>query len=121
MASYRELLSCIREGLSAREIMAELELPPNKLRRMLNASHLATELEVEEELAGRLVLHRAAMDVSVLVDRLRELAMEGTGETARKACLALLGEGMRLVHARQAAMVVAEMEEGSGLLTPVGC
>ena len=46
MASYRDLLDCIRQGLSAQEIMTQLSLPPNKLRRMLNASNLATELAV---------------------------------------------------------------------------
>ena len=72
---------------------------------------------MEEDLAGRLVLYRATMDVPVLIDRLRQLALEGTGETARKACLALLGEGMRQVHARQAE--VATMNAGPGMLDPL--
>ena len=119
MARYNELLSCIREGLSAQDIMDQLKLAPNKLRRMLNAKLLASELEMEEELAGRLVLHRTAMDVSVLSGRLRQIAMEGTGETARKACLALLAEGMRLVRARQPSAEFASEDEGSDMLSPL--
>jgi len=100
MASYRELLTCIRDGLTARDIMEGLKLPPNKLRRMLNAGALARELATEEQLARRLVMHRVAMDVPTLMGRLRELALEGSGETSRKACLALLNEGMQLLQSR---------------------
>jgi hypothetical protein len=102
MASYRELLTCIRDGLTARDIMEGLKLPPNKLKRMLNAGALARELATEEQLARRLVMHRVAMDVPMLMGRLRELALEGSGETSRKACLALLNEGMHLLQSRVA-------------------
>ena len=94
MPTYKDLLKCILDGLSPQEIMERLDVCPARLRKMLAGKNLATRLAAEAELARQIVRHRTAADVHVMAGKLREIAFGEKSETARKACLALLAEGL---------------------------
>jgi hypothetical protein len=95
MANYRDLMKCIQRGLSVTDILDELNIQLNHLERMLQTQALERALTLEEHLIARVVRHRLAMDVAVMANRLREMALDGSGETSRKACLSLLAEGLK--------------------------
>jgi hypothetical protein len=95
MANYRDLMKCIQAGMNVTEILDELHIQLNHLERMLQTKALDRALMLEEHLLARVVRHRLAMDVAVMATRLREMALEGSGETSRKACLSLLAEGLK--------------------------
>jgi len=94
MATYKDLLKCIRTGLSPQEIMDRLDVCPSKLRTMLAGKKLANRLAAEAQLARQIVRHQTAADVQTVAAKLREIAFGEKSETARKACLALLAEGL---------------------------
>lgn len=93
MATYKDLLKLMQQGLSAEEVMLRLDVCPSKLRRMLRSEKLIDQLTVQEELAQRIARHQTATDVQTMTAKMREIALGETTETARKACLALLAEG----------------------------
>lgn len=93
MATYKDLLKLIQQGLSAEEIMLRLDVCPSKLRRMMRSEKLIDQLAVQEELARQIVRHQTASDVQTMMAKMRELALGEKTETARKACLALLTDG----------------------------
>jgi len=99
MATYDELARLIRRGLTAEEIIERLGVEPARLRRMLKGKRLARRLALIEEVALRVAAHRTAGRVAEMTERLVELAYSDKSETARKACVALLGEGIRIMEA----------------------
>ncbi len=95
MANYRDLMKCIQAGMSVTEILDELHIQLNHLERMPQTKALDRALALEEHLLARVVRHQLAMDVATMAKRLREMALDGSGETSRKACLSLLAEGLK--------------------------
>lgn len=95
MPSYKELMKLIRQGKSPAEILEEMPMPPSRLRRMLNGKRMQALLKLEEEIAAELVCHNTATGIFAVAERLNELTKAQNAETARKVCLALLGEGLR--------------------------
>ncbi|MDY6914304.1 MAG: hypothetical protein SVT52_07610 [Planctomycetota bacterium] len=96
MPSYKELLELIRDGRSTREIFASFSpMWPSRMRRLLASKRLRKALELEESLAATVVGHRTATGVAGVAERLFELAESEKDETARKACIDLLKEGLQ--------------------------
>jgi len=98
MASCDDLARLIRGGLTAEEIIERLGVRPSRLRRMLNCERLRRRLDLTEEVALRVAAHRTAGRVAAMTERLVELAYGDKSETARKACVALLAEGSRIIE-----------------------
>ena len=98
MASYKDLLSLIRKGTRGEEILRRLNVPPSRLRRLLGSKRLWQALKLERELSSIVIAHSAAGSVKDMVDRLVSLAHSESEETSRKACLAMVAEGLRCVR-----------------------
>ncbi len=94
MASYKDLLTAIRQGRSPREIIEQLRLNPSQTQRLLNCKALHRHLRMEEQIAAMIVSHETAAAAHLVVRKLLELLDSGSAETARKVCLALLNEAM---------------------------
>ena len=108
MIRFQELVKLVHDGASAAEILAKYPRDHARLRRLINSRRFRDALALQESLAGVMAMHRTAVNVDRMVQRLGELAAEGTGETARKACLALLNEG--LLAMRQGGLAEAQSE-----------
>ncbi len=98
MATCDDLARLIRCGLTAEEIIQRLEVPPSRLRRMLGSKRLRRRLSLTEEVSLEVASHRTAGRVGAMTERLVELAYGDKPETARKACVALLAEGIRIME-----------------------
>jgi len=98
MAGYKDLLALIRKGTRGAEILRRLDIPPSRLRRLLGSKRLWQELKLERELSSIVIAHSAAGSVKDMVDRLVSLAHSESEETSRKACLAMVAEGLRCVR-----------------------
>ena len=94
MASYKDLLTAIREGRSPREIIEQLRLNPSQTHRLLNCKTLHRHLRMEEQIAAMIVSHETAAAAHLVVRKLLELLDSGSAETTRKVCRALLNEAM---------------------------
>ncbi len=101
MATRYEILRQIREGKTADQIMSQFHGHLPELKRVMSTRSFRKQLEAERELAAMLAAHRTAVGATEFTDRLAELANGPNGETARKACLALLSEGMKLTRKTQ--------------------
>jgi hypothetical protein len=85
MASYKDVLKLIQEGKTPLEIMAAIPGPPSKLRRILQSSHFAADMEFERLMSVRMGKHRLAVSLHHLIQRRLELVDGEDSETARKA------------------------------------
>jgi len=94
MTGYKQVLQWIREGKTPEQIMKRFDGQPSQLRRILKSKRLREALELDEMLAGAVAIHKTAAGVSHVAARLAELAEGSNPETARKACLSLLSEGI---------------------------
>ncbi len=117
MPSYKDLMKLIRAGLSPEEIMARLDVWPSQMRRMLTSQRLMEELALQERLAREIVRHQTASGVHTVAAKLREIAFGERTETARKACLTLLAEGLR---GGDEAPAADHSADPMALLTPAG-
>lgn len=121
MPTHKDLVKLIRAGLSPQEIMDRLDICPSKLRRMLAGKKLANRLAAEVQLARQIVRHQTAADVQTVAGKLREIAFGEKTETARKACLALLAEGLGCYageNASPAAEAVGPNADPLAMMTP---
>lgn len=94
MTGYKHVLQWIREGKTPEQIVKRFDGQPSQLRRILQSKRLREALELDEMLAGAVAIHKTAAGVSHVAARLAELAEGSNPETARKACLSLLSEGI---------------------------
>ena len=108
MATCDQLARLIRRGLTAEEIIELPEVPPSRLRRMLNSKWLRRRLSLTEEVSLEVASHRTAGRVGAMTERLVELAYSEKSETARKACVALLAEGIRIMDCQAARSAQAD-------------
>ncbi|MHC4982274.1 MAG: hypothetical protein ACYTF6_03785 [Planctomycetota bacterium] len=92
MPGYKDMLELIRQGKSPEEIIEALRVEPYRLRRMLGSKRLRGQLELERDLSRKVAAHDVGATIHHLVKRCRQLADDGSGETARKAAEALLAE-----------------------------
>ncbi len=102
MATRYEILQLIREGKTAGQIMSRYPGQLAELKRVMSTRTFRRQLEAERELATVVAAHRTAAGACEFTQRLAELANGSNAETARKACLALLSEGMKLTRKAQA-------------------
>ena len=102
MATCDQLARLIRCGLSAEEIIDRLGVKPSRLRQMLGSKGLRWRLSLTEDVAMEVASHRTAGRVGAMTERLVELAYGDKSETARKACMALLAEGIRIMECQAA-------------------
>ncbi len=101
MATRYEILQLIREGKTADQIMSQFSGNLAELKRVMSTRIFRRQLLTERELAAMVAAHQTAAGASKFTNRLVELANGSNGETARKACLALLSEGMQLTRKAQ--------------------
>ena len=100
MPSYRELLTEIRKGSTAEEMLEKFDLRPSQWRRMLNGKRFQAELEIAESIAAVLAVHQISSGVHDALDRFTDLLASQRPETVRKVCLALLTEGLQNAQRR---------------------
>jgi hypothetical protein len=94
MASYKDLLTAIRQGHSPREIIEQLRLNPTETQRLLGCKTLHRRLRMEEQISALIVSHETAAAAHLVARKLLELLDSSSAETTRKVCLALLNEAM---------------------------
>ena len=90
MPGYKDLLELMRQGKSLEDIIASLGVYPSVLRRILGRQRLRERLELERDLSRKLAARKLGREIHQMVDRCREIAQAGEGDTARKAAESLL-------------------------------
>jgi len=95
MPSYKDLLMLIRSGKPPLEIIAQLDVPPSRLRRMLHGKRLQAEIDLERQLASAVAGYKTTAGAGEVVGKLSRLTRTKSPETVRKVCLALLNEAIR--------------------------
>jgi len=90
MPGYRDLLRLIHKGKSPEEIIAALDVYPSRLRRILASKRARSRLELEKEISRKLAARKLGAGIHQMVERCREIAGDGDGDTARKAAEGLI-------------------------------
>ncbi len=96
MPSYKQLLELIQKNKSPEEIHRIMPMRPSHWRRMLWGKRFRDALQTQEDIAAAIATHRIAAGTNEATDRLVELMQSQNAETARKACMSLLSEGLRI-------------------------
>jgi len=117
MPSYKDLLKLIGQGLSPDEIIDRLGVTPYRLQQLMSNKYLAEHLKLQEELARTVVRHQTATGILPVAQRLREIAFGEGSETARKACVMLLGDAL---NAEDQPPPAAEDVDPLSVLRPLG-
>jgi len=94
MASSRQFVELIRQGRPPGDILALLKLAPSEFWRLMTSKRVGAALEMEAALSDRIARHNMATSMAGCVDLMVGMAKEGDGETARKACQAVLDHGL---------------------------
>ena len=98
MARWQDLhRMLLDETLSADEIIARLNVPPSRLKKMLNSKRLRQRLDAADDLVKRAHSQRLMKNMECLSRRLIGLTQSDRPETARRACEHLLGECQKLI------------------------
>ena len=102
MATWQELYGMLLdENLSPEQIVARLNVRPSRLRRLLASKRLAARLNAVESVADRRGVHALISRIGQAAGRLVKLVESERPETARKACLDVIGTA-RQVHKSRA-------------------
>ncbi len=96
MPSYKQLLELIHKNKSPKEIHRIMPMRPSHWRRMLWGKRFRDALQTQEDIAAAIATHRIAAGTNEATERLVELMQSQSAETARKACMSLLSEGLRI-------------------------
>jgi len=118
MTKIEQLAKWIREGKSPAEIRKLFAGTSCRLRRALRSKKLRAELELDAELAGTIAAYRTAAGVGEMTRRLEELTCSDNDETARKATVTLLNEGLET--SRDDAKD-RKLSDAGQLLLPLAC
>lgn len=103
LRTQKDLLRLLRAGVSPRSIIERMDVPPSRLRRMLEGPRLKKQLDLEARLASAVTDHDVIAQLQQIVQRLRELAYSEKEETARKACTDLLSRAVSCLESTRSA------------------
>ena len=92
---YKKLLEWIHEGKSPEEIIDLMPMRPSLWRRLLGGKWFQRELQMRQDLAAAMTVHKIASGVHEAAEQFTHLADCDKPETVRKVCLALLHEGLQ--------------------------
>jgi len=90
MPGYKDLLELMVQGKSPREIIAAMGLCPSQVRRILGRPRLRQRLELERDLSRKAAAAKLGGGIDQMVECCRRIALDGAGETARKAAEGLI-------------------------------
>lgn len=96
MSKASALLNLLTQDIAPEDVVGLMNLPPSKWRRLIQSPSFRKLLRMYAEAHDLMLDARKTAEVQFVFDKLVELARQGGGETARKACMSLLREAGQL-------------------------